>query len=109
MSLHSSVRLKSRRILQQKAFKAYFSQDGLHADKGETALAHLEKILKDEAHWVAYHADKYLHLGNRSSNKVEGSHASLKIALGTFSGKLALVLHKIDLWAVEKNCTNHDQ
>ncbi|PHZ10898.1 uncharacterized protein RHIMIDRAFT_26993 [Rhizopus microsporus ATCC 52813] len=71
-----------------------------------------------------------MHLGNRSSNRVEGPHSSLKTALGTSSGKLALVSHKVDLWAAEKvseiyranqtymictgcmkikNYTNHDQ
>ncbi|CEG77314.1 hypothetical protein RMATCC62417_12090 [Rhizopus microsporus] len=75
---------------------------GTLSDVREVAKAFGVKILKDEVHWVAFHADKYIHLGNRSSNRVEGSHSSLKAALGISSDKLALVSHKIDLWAAEK-------
>ncbi|PHZ07663.1 uncharacterized protein RHIMIDRAFT_274254 [Rhizopus microsporus ATCC 52813] len=36
-------------------------------------------------HWVGYYANRYAHLGNRSTNRVEGAHAAIKTALGKVS------------------------
>ncbi|PHZ12623.1 uncharacterized protein RHIMIDRAFT_251567 [Rhizopus microsporus ATCC 52813] len=103
------VKLRTEKLFYEPAFKCK------DEESKDTALYNLYalqacliilfslcRILKDEVHWVAYYADKYMHLGNRSSSRVEGSHSSLKAALGTSSGKLALVSHKVDLWAAEK-------
>jgi hypothetical protein len=48
--------------------------------------------------WTGFHANKLPHMGNRSTNRVEGTHASIKMHNGTSSGKLDLVTTKITEW-----------
>ncbi|CAO3656795.1 unnamed protein product [Mucor hiemalis] len=47
---------------------------------------------------TGFHANKLPHMGNRSTNRVEGTHAIIKLHNGTSSGKLELVTTKITEW-----------
>src|SRR6202000_512033 len=54
----------------------------------ETWLIHKEKFI------VAY-TQKYLHLGNSTTSRVEGSHAFLKKHIGASTGDMLLVFERI--------------
>jgi hypothetical protein len=53
---------------------------------------------KEIEKWTGFHANKLPHMGNRSTNRVEGSHANIKLHNKTSSGKLELVTTKITEW-----------
>lgn len=48
--------------------------------------------------WTGFHANKLPHMGNRSSNRVETTHAKMKQHIQTSSGKMDLVTNKILEW-----------
>ena len=48
--------------------------------------------------WTAFHIYKLPHKGNRSSNRVESSHSSLKRYIRSSSGTIVLTTEKIDQW-----------
>lgn len=42
-------------------------------------------------------------MGNRTSNRAEGAHSAIKVALGNISaGKISTVTDKIDVWYSKK-------
>jgi hypothetical protein len=56
-------------------------------------------LLCEKEYWVGYYANKYPHMGNRTSNRAEGTHSAMKAALGKVSsGNLWTVTSKIDKW-----------
>ncbi|OAD67867.1 hypothetical protein PHYBLDRAFT_173778 [Phycomyces blakesleeanus NRRL 1555(-)] len=57
--------------------------------------------MDDKEKWVNYYVYKYLHFGNRTSNRAENTHASLKHAFCTSSGKLKTATMKITRWYEE--------
>ncbi|OAD65674.1 hypothetical protein PHYBLDRAFT_175852 [Phycomyces blakesleeanus NRRL 1555(-)] len=57
--------------------------------------------MKDKENWVNMYVYKYSHFGNRTSNRAESAHASLKHSLGTSSGKLMTVTLKVKKWYQE--------
>ncbi|OAD66495.1 hypothetical protein PHYBLDRAFT_175043 [Phycomyces blakesleeanus NRRL 1555(-)] len=57
--------------------------------------------MKDKENWVNIYVYKYPHFGNRTSNRAESAHASLKHSLGTSSGKLNTVTLKVNKWYEE--------
>ncbi|OAD81168.1 hypothetical protein PHYBLDRAFT_161797 [Phycomyces blakesleeanus NRRL 1555(-)] len=54
--------------------------------------------MHDKENWLNTYVFKHPHFGNRTSNRAESSHASLKHALGTSSGKLKTVTMKVVKW-----------
>lgn len=61
------------------------------------------KFLKEKEHWAGYYANKYKHLGNRTSNRAESAHSAIKVAIGNISsGNISTVTDKIDTWYQEK-------
>ncbi|OAD66646.1 hypothetical protein PHYBLDRAFT_174940 [Phycomyces blakesleeanus NRRL 1555(-)] len=54
--------------------------------------------MHDKENWVNTYVFKHPHFGNCTSNRAESSHASLKHALGTSSGKLKTVTMKVVKW-----------
>lgn len=61
-------------------------------------INNIVRMLKDAESWTAFHTYKLLHFGNRSTNRVEGSHAAIKHKVQSSSGTLKLVTDKIDQW-----------
>ncbi|OAD65225.1 hypothetical protein PHYBLDRAFT_175404 [Phycomyces blakesleeanus NRRL 1555(-)] len=57
--------------------------------------------MKDKENWVNMYVYKYPHFGNRTSNRAESAHASLKHSLGTSSDKLMTVTLKVKKWYQE--------
>ncbi|OAD76935.1 hypothetical protein PHYBLDRAFT_165428 [Phycomyces blakesleeanus NRRL 1555(-)] len=57
-----------------------------------------KKKMHDKENWVNTYVFKHPHFGNRTSNRAKSSHASLKYALGTSSGKLKTVTMKVVKW-----------
>lgn len=56
-------------------------------------------MLREKERWVGCYANKHPHMGNRTSNRAEGTHAAMKTALGNVSsGGLWTVTGKIDMW-----------
>ncbi|OAD75529.1 hypothetical protein PHYBLDRAFT_166766 [Phycomyces blakesleeanus NRRL 1555(-)] len=51
--------------------------------------------MKDKENWVNMYVYKHAHIGNRTSDRAESAHASLKHSLGTSSGKLKTVTLKV--------------
>ncbi|OAD76498.1 hypothetical protein PHYBLDRAFT_165024 [Phycomyces blakesleeanus NRRL 1555(-)] len=54
--------------------------------------------MKDKENWVNMYVYKHAHFGNRTSNRAESAHSSLKHSLGTSSGKLKAVTLKVKKW-----------
>lgn len=48
--------------------------------------------------WTGFHANVLPHMGNRTTNRVEGTNANTKEHVGTSSGKLENVTKKIVEW-----------
>lgn len=48
--------------------------------------------------WVGYYVNNLMHMGNRTSNRVEGTHAAIKLHNGTSS----VVTNKIMAWVKER-------
>ncbi|CAO3683563.1 unnamed protein product [Rhizopus stolonifer] len=62
-------------------------------------IDYLERMIDNEGeYWVGVHVNKYMHMNNRSSNRVEGTHAAQKFHLKSSVGKMALVTNKVDQW-----------
>jgi hypothetical protein len=60
-------------------------------------------MLREKERWVGFYANQHKHMGNRTSNRVEGAHSAIKSALGNnSSGKIASVTAKIDRWYCKK-------
>lgn len=55
-------------------------------------------MLENKERWVGYLVNKYPHMNNRSTNRVEGTHAAQKHYTRTSSGKIALVTEKLNQW-----------
>lgn len=58
----------------------------------------LNSKMEEAEKWTAFHTYKLPHFGNRSSNRVEGSHSSLKRFIKSSSGTIVMVTEKIDQW-----------
>ncbi|OAD71775.1 hypothetical protein PHYBLDRAFT_72743 [Phycomyces blakesleeanus NRRL 1555(-)] len=86
---------------EKKEIDAYlrFAKDNCK-DQGKSAKAFLERKMHDKENWVNTYVFKHPHFGNRTSNRAESSHASLKHALGTSSGKLKTVTMKVAKWSM---------
>ncbi|OAD73104.1 hypothetical protein PHYBLDRAFT_169358 [Phycomyces blakesleeanus NRRL 1555(-)] len=54
--------------------------------------------MKDKENWVNMYVYKHAHFSNRTSNRAESAHSSLKHSLGTSSGKLKTVTLKVKKW-----------
>lgn len=52
--------------------------------------------------WVGYYANALMHMGNRTSNRVEGTHAAMKHHINTSSGRMGVVTDKIMTWVKER-------
>lgn len=52
--------------------------------------------------WVGYYANNLMHMGNRTSNRVEGTHAAIKFHNGTSTGRMSVVTNKIMAWVKER-------
>lgn len=61
-------------------------------------------MLLEEEHWIGLYANKYLHMNNRSTNRVEGTHSAIKFHNKTFQGKMGPVTDKIDEWYKIRVC-----
>lgn len=48
--------------------------------------------------WVGYYVNNIMHMGNRSSNRVESMHANIKRSINTSSGRMSVVTKKINNW-----------
>lgn len=59
-------------------------------------------MLKKKEMWVGYYANNLMHMGNRTSNRVEGTHASIKSNNNTSSGRMAVVTEKIMNWVKKR-------
>lgn len=58
--------------------------------------------------WVGMYVNKLAHMGSRSTNRVEGAHATLKSILRNAGGNLCTAFKSIDKWylgmvRIEKN------
>lgn len=56
--------------------------------------------------WVGYYVNSLMHMGNRTSNRVEGTHAAIKSHSGTSSGRMAIVTEKIMTWVKKRVSPN---
>lgn len=56
------------------------------------------RMMQSEAQWGSYYANAHPHMNNRSTNRVEGTHAAMKQSIGTSKGKMGPVTDKIDHW-----------
>ncbi|CEG82771.1 hypothetical protein RMATCC62417_16781 [Rhizopus microsporus] len=93
MALSANTRQRMNEAIDK--YKAYFKLEGRCTDNGEHAIEYLNKMLKEQKHWAALYANEYVHLGSRTSNRAESTHASLKQFAQTSSSKLDLVTQKI--------------
>ncbi|ORE06845.1 hypothetical protein BCV72DRAFT_262479 [Rhizopus microsporus var. microsporus] len=59
-----------------KKYSEYFSQDERCTNGGVHAIQCLKKMLKEKEHWGGLYANKYMHLNNCPSNRVESIHSS---------------------------------
>lgn len=56
------------------------------------------RMMNFRHHWVGYYVNSYTHMGNRTSNRVESTHAAIKRNNRTSSGTLPLITTKILEW-----------
>ena len=49
-------------------------------------------------HWISVDVDKHLHIGCRTTNRVEGTHAAIQHYNRTSHGSVGSVTDKIDQW-----------
>ncbi|GAA5817708.1 hypothetical protein MFLAVUS_011259 [Mucor flavus] len=60
-------------------------------------------MLCEKKHWVGVYADEFSHMRNRTSNRAEGAHSAINVALGNIpSGKISTVTDTIDRWYILK-------
>jgi hypothetical protein len=64
----------------------------------ETEAVNLGKVDVVVKKWAGMHANKLAHFGCRSTNRVEGAHATLKTILVNAGGNLKTVYQSIDKW-----------
>jgi hypothetical protein len=55
-------------------------------------------MMKKKEFWVGYYVNSLMHMGNRSSNRVESTHANIKRNNQTSSGSMTIVTEKVNLW-----------
>lgn len=62
-----------------------------------------KSMLCEKKHWVGVYADEFSHMRNRTSNRAEGAHSAINVALGNIpSGKISTVTDTIDRWYILK-------
>ena len=61
-------------------------------------LTRTYSMMLKKQYWVGYYDNNFMHMGNRTSNRVESTHANIKRSNNTSSGSMAVVTEKIDLW-----------
>ncbi|KAG2192493.1 hypothetical protein INT47_009692 [Mucor saturninus] len=75
-------------------------------DNGRSALIYLKEVLLEEdekKHWVGFYANKFSHMGNRTSARTESFHSGLKKALGNQSvAKLAITTGRMHAYYQKK-------
>ena len=59
-------------------------------------------MMKKKQFWVGYYVNNLLHMGNRTSNRVEATHANIKRSNKTSSGSMAVVTDKINMWVKKR-------
>jgi hypothetical protein len=107
----------------------YFSTKPTFVDNGKTCLDHLRRYLlsynkrrflsiydnlilyissehrkidQEGFHWLGTYASRYMHFGNRTSNRAEGAHSALKNDLSVSSGNRRTVTEKMDRYYRKK-------
>ncbi|KAG2198381.1 hypothetical protein INT47_009786 [Mucor saturninus] len=63
---------------------------------------YLEFIMRKANFWAGYHVNALVHMGNRTFNRVEATHANIKRHTCTSSGSIAIVTSKISAWAQKR-------
>lgn len=102
-------------------YDSFVCQEGLCTDQGQELIVYLDRYSKAKHeqdyvfkqttktvlitsmmalrhHWIGYYVNNYVHMGNRTSNRVESTHSGIKRHNKTSSGSLDLVTKKIRSW-----------
>lgn len=61
-------------------------------------------MMNKKQFWVGYYVNNLMHMGNRTSNRVEATHANIKRNNNTSSGSMAVVTDKINMWIKKRVC-----
>ncbi|SAL99344.1 hypothetical protein [Absidia glauca] len=67
-------------------------------DKGKKAMCHMDRMMKHKIKWVGVYTNKLAHFGCVTTNRVEGSHATLKTRVTKANGNLDKVFVELDRW-----------
>ncbi|KAG2201556.1 hypothetical protein INT47_007433, partial [Mucor saturninus] len=90
---------KSEFLVAKDAYEAFVSTKGMCVKGGaQTMIKYLHHMMVKKQFWVGYYVNNLMHMGNRTSNRVESTHANIKRSNNTSSGSMAVVTEKIDLW-----------
>ncbi|KAG2192926.1 hypothetical protein INT47_002765 [Mucor saturninus] len=94
---------KSEFLVAQDAYQAFVSTKGMCVKGGvQTMIKYLHhakcSMMVNKQFWVGYYVNNLMHMGNRTSNTVESTHANIKRSNNTSSGRMAVATEKIDLW-----------
>ncbi|KAG2199328.1 hypothetical protein INT47_012962 [Mucor saturninus] len=92
---------------QFKAAKAEYdalvSRPGLCTKDGAIIMRkYLEFMMKKARFWAGYHDNSLMHMGNRTSNRVEATHTNIKRHAHTSSGSISVVTDKINAWTQKR-------
>ncbi|KAG2199368.1 hypothetical protein INT47_001550 [Mucor saturninus] len=97
---------KSEFLLDKDAYEAFVRTKGMCVKVGaQSMIKYLHHMMVKKQFWVGYYANNLMHMGNRTSNKVEPTHANVKRSNNTSSGRMAVVTEEIDLW-IKKSVRN---
>lgn len=58
----------------------------------------LSSMMKKKRFWVGYYVNKLQHMGNKTFNRVESTHANIKSHNKSSSGNMSVVTDKINMW-----------
>lgn len=68
----------------------------------ENSITNLISMMRKVKLWAGYHVSTLMHMGKRTSNRVEAMHANTKCYTKTSSESLAIVSEKIKSWAQKR-------
>ncbi|KAG2203128.1 hypothetical protein INT47_004935, partial [Mucor saturninus] len=94
-----SCATKSEFLLDKDAYETFVSTKGMCVKGGaQTMIKYLHHMMVKKQFWVGYYVNNLMHMGNRTSNRVESAHVNIKRSNNASSGSMAVVIEKIDLW-----------
>ncbi|OBZ80232.1 hypothetical protein A0J61_11720, partial [Choanephora cucurbitarum] len=85
-----------KKNIQLQADGSQMSVRYVNEEGKKKALDFIDSKMIESEKWTAFNTYKLTHMTNRSSNRVEGSHSSLKKFVRSSSGIIVFTTEKID-------------